>query len=62
MTPPVELAFVALVLQLLAVLDAMTLGSTVETLIVSWQHIPFALSFLLFIPQESADVFFRSWS
>ena len=61
-TPSMELALSALVLQLLAILDAMALGSTVETLVVSWWHIPFALSFLLFFPQEGSDVFFCSWS
>ena len=61
-TSSVELALVALVLWLSAVLDAMPLGSTVETLVVSWQHIPFALSFLLLIPQEGTDILFCSWS
>ena len=50
MTSSVELALVALVLQLLAILDAMTLGFTVETLVVSQRRISFALSFLLLIP------------
>ena len=44
-----ELALIALVLQLSAVLDAVTLSSAVETLVVP-QHVPFALSFLLLIP------------
>ena len=46
----VELALVALVLRLLAILDAVALCSTVETLVVPWRYIPFALSFLLLIP------------
>ena len=45
-----ELALIALVLRLSAILDAMTLNPTVEILVVSWRHIPFALSFLLLIP------------
>ena len=45
-----ELALVTLVLRLSAILDAVTLSSAVETLVVSWWHIPFALSFLLLIP------------
>ena len=49
-TSSMELALVALVLRLAAVLDAMTLGSAVETLVVSQWHIPSALSFLLLIP------------
>ena len=56
-----ELALVALVLRLLAVLDAMTLDSAVETLVVSRQCIPFAFAFLLLIPQESANIFFGPW-
>ena len=50
MTASMELALVALVLWLSAVFDAMTFGSTVETLVVSQQRIPFAFSFLLLIP------------
>ena len=57
----VELALIALVLWLLAVLDAMTFGSAIETLVVP-QYVPFALSFLLLIPQEGADIFLCSWS
>ena len=61
MTAPMELAFVALVLWLSAILDAVTLHSTVETLVVSWRgSLAFALPVL--IPQEGADVFFGSWS
>ena len=48
--PSMELALVTLVLRLSAILDAVTLSSAVETLVVSWWHIPFALSFLLLIP------------
>ena len=44
-----ELALSALVFRLSAVLDAVTLISTVETLVVSQQRAPFALSFLLLI-------------
>ena len=50
MTSSVELALGALVLWLSTVLDAMTLGSAVEALVVSWWCISFALSFLLLIP------------
>ena len=57
----VELALVALVLQFLVVLDAVTLDSAIETLVVL-QHVPFALSFLLLIPLEGADFFLCSWS
>ena len=46
----VELALVALVLWLSAILDAMALSSAVETLVVSRRRTPFALSFLLLIP------------
>ena len=61
-TFPMELALGALVLQLSAILDAVALDSAVETLVVSQQHIPFALSFLLLIPQESSNIFFFSQS
>ena len=61
MTASMELAFVALVLWLSAVLDAVTLRSAVETLVVSWRD-SLAFAFLLLIPQEGADVFFNSWS
>ena len=60
-TSSMKLALVALVLQLSAILDAVTFSSTVETLVVSWQCVPFALSFLLLIPQEGADIFICSW-
>ena len=50
MTASKELALAALILWLSAVLDAVAFGPAVETLVVSWQHIPFALSFLLLIP------------
>ena len=50
MTASVELALTALILWLSAALDAMTFGSTVETLVVSWWRIPLALTLLLFIP------------
>ena len=56
-----ELALVALVLRLSAVFDAVALGSAVETLVVPWRRIPFALSFLLLIPREGSNVFFNSW-
>ena len=49
-TPSMELALIALVLWLSAILDAVAFGSTVETLVVSWWRVPFALSFLLFFP------------
>ena len=60
MAASVELALVALVFWLSAVFDAMAFGSTVETLVVSWQRVSFTLSLLL-IPREGADVFFSSW-
>ena len=50
MTASVELAFVALVLWLSAVLDAVAFGSAVETLVVLWQRVSFTLSLLLLIP------------
>ena len=62
MTSSMELALTTLVLQLSAILDAVALDSAVETLVVSQQHIPFALSFLLLIPQEGSDVFFSFWA
>ena len=57
-----ELVLGALVLWLLAILDAMAFCSAVETLVVSWQRVSFTLAFLLLVPRESADVFFGSWS
>ena len=60
MTASMELALVALVLWLLAVLDAVAFGSTIETLVVPWRRVSFTLSLLL-IPQEGADVFLDSW-
>ena len=57
MASSMELALVALVLRLSAVLDAVTLDSAVETLVVLWRHIPFALSFLLLISREGSNVF-----
>ena len=62
MTTSVELTLVALVLQLLAVFDAVTLSSTVETLVVLWQWVSFSLALLLLIPGEGADVFLVSGS
>ena len=50
MSASVELALVALILWLLAILDAMAFGSAVETLVVSWWRISLALSLLLLIP------------
>ena len=50
MTAAMELALVALILRLSAVLDAMAFGSAVETLVVSWWRISLALSLLLLIP------------
>ena len=61
MTTSVELALATLILWLSAVLDAVTFGSAVETLVVSWQKVSFALTLLLLIPREGADVFFDSW-
>ena len=61
MTASMELALAALVLQLSAVLDAMALGSRIETLVVSWRRVSFTLSLLLLIPQKSTDIFFISW-
>ena len=61
MTTSMELALVALILWLSAVLDAMAFSSTVETLVVSWRRVSLALTHLLLIPQEGADVFFSSW-
>ena len=49
-TSSVELALVALVLWLLAVLDAMAFSSAVKTLVVSWWHGSLACPFLLLIP------------
>ena len=62
MTASVKLALTTLVLRLSAVLDVVTFGSAVETLVVSWCRVSFTLSLLLLIPQEGADVFFSSWS
>ena len=50
MTASMELALTALIFWLLAVLDAVAFGSTVETLVVSWQRVSLALTLLLFIP------------
>ena len=61
MASSVELALIALVLQLSAIFEAMALDSAVETLVVSWWRIPFALSFLLLIQREGSDVFFSLW-
>ena len=61
-TSSVELALGALVLGLLAVLDAVAFGSTVETLVVSWRRVSFTLTLLLLIPREGADIFFSSRS
>ena len=49
MASSMELALSALVFRLSAVLDAVTLVSAVETLVVSQWCAPFALSFLLLI-------------
>ena len=57
-----EFALGALIFRLSAVLDAVTLSSTVETLVVSWRRVSFTLAFLLFIPREGGDVFFGSQS
>ena len=62
MTAAVELALRALVLQLLAILNAVTFRSAVETLVVSWRRVSFTLALPLLIPRESADVFFGSRS
>ena len=62
MTAAVELALVALVLRLSAILDAVTFSSAVETFVVSWQRVSFTLALLLFIPREGTNVFFGSWS
>ena len=62
MTASVELAFVALILWLSAVLDAMVFSSAVETLVVSWRRVSFTLPLLLLFPQEGTDVFFSSRS
>ena len=61
MTSSMELALIALVFRLSEILDAVALGPTVETLVVSQWSISFALSFLLLVPREGSDVFFNSW-
>ena len=61
MTASMELALIALVLWLSAILDAMTFGSAVETLVVSWQRVALSFALLLLIPRKSADIFFDSW-
>ena len=62
MSTSVELALAALILQFSAILDAMALGSTVETLVVSRWRASLAFTLLLLIPGEGADVFFGSQS
>ena len=62
MTASMELALTALILWLLAVLDAVALGSAVETLVVSWRRVSFTLTPFLLIPREGADVFFNPQS
>ena len=50
MTSSVELTLAVLVFGLSAVLDAVTFGSTVETLVVSWRRVSFTLALLFLIP------------
>ena len=61
MTASMELTLAALILWLLAVLNPMTFGPTVETFVVSRQRVSFTLTLLLIIPQEGTNVFPSSW-
>ena len=61
-TTPVELALVALVLWLSAILDAVAFRTAVATLVVSQRRASLAFTLLLLIPRKGTSVFLVSWS